>query len=140
MVVSELSKITEVDGETIRYYEKIGLLPKPARKANGYRDYDQVHVERLAFIRYCRELDMPLSDIRRLLDYIQSPDAGCSEIKKLVSQQLTRVNSRLKALQVLQKQLIALDAECNSENIARDCGILRDLVEGAGHKLHSPTL
>ncbi|RYY59833.1 MAG: MerR family transcriptional regulator, partial [Comamonadaceae bacterium] len=55
-----------VDVETIRYYEKAGLLPPPAREANGYRHYAQPHLQRLAFVRHCRALDMPLADVRSL--------------------------------------------------------------------------
>ena len=60
MKISELSRATGVDVDTIRYYEKSGLLPPPARQANGYRHYGDAHLERLAFVRHCRALDMPL--------------------------------------------------------------------------------
>ena len=61
MRIGELSKSTGVDIETIRFYEKSGLLPPPARSENGYRDYAHAHLERLAFIRHCRALDMSLA-------------------------------------------------------------------------------
>ena len=59
MQIKDLSRATGVDVETIRYYEKQGLLPEPARRDNGYRDYAAQHLERLSFIRHCRALDMP---------------------------------------------------------------------------------
>ena len=74
MRIGELSKATGVDIETIRFYEKSGLLPPPSRSANGYRDYAQPHLERLAFIRHCRALDMPLADVGLLLQSLHSHD------------------------------------------------------------------
>ena len=63
MQIKELARATGVDVETIRYYEKQGLMPAPARRDNGYRDYAAAHLERLSFIRHCRALDMPLGDV-----------------------------------------------------------------------------
>jgi DNA-binding transcriptional MerR regulator len=67
MRIKELALATGVEADTIRYDEKQGLLPEPAHHDNGYRDYESTHLERLAFIRHCRALEMPLADIRRLL-------------------------------------------------------------------------
>src|SRR5574337_680669 len=78
MRIAELGRATGVDIETIRYYEKAGLLPTPARTANGYRDYGPTHLERLAFVRHCRALDMPLAEVKRLLDFIAHPASDCS--------------------------------------------------------------
>lgn len=63
MQIKDLSRATGVDVETLRYYEKRGLLPEPARRDSGYRDYEATHQERLAFISHCRVLDMPLADV-----------------------------------------------------------------------------
>ncbi|RXF07226.1 MerR family transcriptional regulator [Pseudoalteromonas phenolica] len=65
MKIAELSKLTQVTSKTIRYYEEIGLLPEPARAANGYRVYQQEDVERLSFIRRCRDLQIPLEEIKK---------------------------------------------------------------------------
>ncbi len=64
MRIKALSEATGVEIETIRFYEKQGLLPTPAREANGYREYAPAHLERLAFVRHCRALDIPLAEIR----------------------------------------------------------------------------
>ena len=69
MQIKELALATGVDIETIRYYEKQGLLPAPPRRDNGYRSYEAEHVQRLSFIRHCRALDMPLADVNRLLGF-----------------------------------------------------------------------
>ncbi len=73
MKIGELAKLTDVSVETIRYYEKIGLLPPPARSANGYRHYLGAHQDRLLFIRRCRSLDMAQEEIRRLIELASNP-------------------------------------------------------------------
>lgn len=131
MRIGDLAKATGVDIETIRYYEKAGLLPEPGREANGYRAYRQEHLERLAFIRHCRALDMPLESIRRLLDFVAHPEAECSDINELIDAQLSRVRARLNSLRALESQLAALRAQCGENHSAWECGILHELVSGA---------
>ncbi len=128
MRIGELAGTTGVDVETIRYYEKAALLPQPPRQANGYRDYDERHMERLAFIRRCRELDMPLADVKRLLDFAAHPEAGCGDINCLVDEQLVRVRARLESLRALERQLVELRAHCGENLTAGECGILRELL------------
>ena len=111
-IVQAFTKGTGVEVETIRYYEKAGLLPPPARQSNGYRAYGAAHLERLAFIRQCRALDMPLADVQRLLDFTHSDDNACPEINALIDAQLARVHARLLSMQALEKQLAALRRRC----------------------------
>lgn len=131
MRIGDLAGETGVDVETIRFYEKEGLLPAPAREANGYRAYGQTHLERLAFIRHCRALDMPLADIRRLVDFIAHPRGDCGNVDQLIEDHLERVSARLKSMQALKKQLTALRAQCDSHHTTRECGILQELVAAA---------
>ncbi len=131
MRIGELGKAAGVDGETIRYYERAGLLPPPARTHNGYRAYGVAHLERLAFIRHCRALDVPLAEIRRLLDFVDRPDADCGDIDRLIEAQLTRVRARLKSMRALEKQLAALRSRCEAGQVAAECGILHELVAAA---------
>jgi Cd(II)/Pb(II)-responsive transcriptional regulator len=131
MRIGELSKATGVDIETIRYYEKTGLLPEPARSANGYRVYDQACLERLAFVRHCRALDIPLAEIARLLQFLARPEADCREIDRLIETQLARVQARLQSLHSLERQLLALRGQCDANQPARECGILQELVAAA---------
>jgi len=142
MRIGELGKATGVDVETIRYYEKAGLLPLPARQANGYRSYGEPQLERLAFIRHCRALDMPLADIKRLLDSLGQPMAECGDVDRLIDQQLHRVRTRIKSLRALERQLAALRGCCATPHTAADCGILHELVTAARQEAragdHSP--
>lgn len=131
MRIGELAAATGVDIETIRYYEREGLLPAPTRRENGYRAYASTHLERLAFIRHGRALDMPLADIRRLLGFVDRPQADCGDIDQLIDEHLRRVRARLKSMRALEKQLSTLRAHCASDHRAADCGILQELVAAA---------
>jgi Cd(II)/Pb(II)-responsive transcriptional regulator len=131
MRISELAKTTGVDIETIRYYEKQGLLAEPGRMDNGYRSYTTAHLERLSFIRHCRALDMPLAEVRRLLDFMLHPTRDCAEINHLLDAQIARVRARLKSMKALEKQLAKLRAQCTTGHTGQACGILQDLVAAA---------
>jgi Cd(II)/Pb(II)-responsive transcriptional regulator len=131
MRIGELHQATGVNIETIRYYEKEGLLAAPARSANGYRIYNAAHLERLSFIRHCRALEMPLAEIKQMLDFIAHPEADCGDINSLIDEQLSRVRMRLRSMHVLEKQLSQLRAQCNTNHISAECGILHVLVVAA---------
>lgn len=131
MKISDLARATGVDVETIRYYEKAGLLPAPAREANNYRSYGAAHLERLAFVRHCRALDMPLADVRRLLDLADRAPEQDSCSAALVEAQLRRVRARLKSLRALERQLAQLRQRCHADHSAHECGILHELVAAA---------
>lgn len=132
MRIKELSQATGVDAETIRYYEKEGLLPAPARQGNGYRDYTDRHLERLSFIRHCRALEMPLADVRRLLSALDAPAEPHPDVDRLVQAQIDRVRARLESMRALEKQLLLLQASCGRcDEEGADCGILKELVAAA---------
>jgi Cd(II)/Pb(II)-responsive transcriptional regulator len=131
MRIGALSQATGVDIETIRFYEKQCLLPGPARSGNGYRDYTHAHLERLAFIRHCRALDMSLADIAQLLACVDQPGASSDAVDQLIDQQLQRVQARLKSMQALEQQLVALRAQCDANHASHACGILHELVSAA---------
>ena len=131
MRIGEVASATGLDVETVRYYEKAGLLPPPRRRANGYRSYGPAQIERLAFIRHCRSLDVTIADIQRLLALIDRPASMCHEADALVDTQLQRVRARLESLMTLEKQLVSLRSRCKTPRSARRCGILAELVEAA---------
>lgn len=131
MKISELSRSSGVDVETIRYWEKAGLLPPPARQANGYRHYGAAEVERLAFVRHCRALDMPLADVRHLVDVLDGSGKDPGETDALIARHLLQVRSRLTGLQALERQLSALQARCDADHAAHECGVLHELKAAA---------
>ncbi|MFC3286060.1 Cd(II)/Pb(II)-responsive transcriptional regulator [Litchfieldella rifensis] len=128
MKIGELARRVGCQVETIRYYEREGLLPMPARSAANYRLYGEAHAERLGFIRHCRALDMTLGEIRSLLDYHDHPKQPCHEADTLIDEHLAHVESRIAQLQALKQALVKLRARCNGESAASDCGILNELA------------
>jgi Cd(II)/Pb(II)-responsive transcriptional regulator len=131
MKIGDLSSATGVDVGTIRFYERAGLLAIPERQSNGYRSYGQSHLEGLSFVRHCRALDIPLADIKRLLDFTTLPNEDCADINQLVDEQIARVRARLQSLQALERQLTMLRAKCSAGHRAKECGILGELVSAA---------
>ena len=132
MRIGELSKSTGVDIDTIRFYEKSGLLPPPARSENGYRDYAHAHLERLAFIRHCRALDMSLADVTLLLNSLETRDPeALVKVDVLVAAQLGKVRARLQSMRALEAQLVALQKRCDRDHDHHACGILEELVSAA---------
>lgn len=127
MKIGELAQRSGCLVETIRYYEQIGLLVPPDRSANNYRSYGHAHAERLGFIRHCRALDMPLGDIRKLLDLRDFPEQDCAEVNALLDQHIAEVSERIKALTTLDEQLRRLRSRCNSTDATRSCAILNAL-------------
>lgn len=128
MRIGELAGRSGCPVETIRYYEREGLLPAPARSAANYRLYGEAHAERLAFIRHCRALDMTLDEIRALLGYHDHPERPCHEVNALIDAHLEHVARRVAQLQALERALTALRARCNGAPGAGHCGILSELA------------
>lgn len=130
MKIGELAKLTDTQVETVRYYEREGLLPAPSRTEGNYRLYTQTHVERLTFIRNCRGLDMTLDEIRRLLNLRDSPQDQCESVNALIDEHIAHVDARVASLQALQQQLRTLRQRCN-DNDPDHCAIL-DRLEVTG--------
>ncbi len=127
MKIGELARFSGSNVETIRYYEREGLLPKPRRSEGNYRIYSPMHLERLTFIRHCRGLDMTLNEIRTLLHFKESPEENCGEVNRLLEERIGHVVRRIGELQELEKQLLELRGRCPGERRASTCGILEGL-------------
>ena len=124
MKISELAAATDTPVDTIRYYEREGLLPPPARGDNNYRHYDAAHAERLTLIRQARGLDMSLQEIRTLLAWRNQPDADCGAANALLDEHIGHIATRIRELRALEKQLKALRAQCRQASDTAHCGIL----------------
>lgn len=127
MKIGELALATDCAVETIRYYERAGLLPEPARSSANYRVYGPVHQERLGFIRRCRALDMSLDEIRQLLELSQTTEGRCDAVDALIGSHLEHVEVRMRELRELKKQLRALLDACAAPGALPACGVLRGL-------------
>ena len=131
MKIGELARAAGTQSETIRYYERAGLLPEAARTDANYRVYDAAHIQRLAFIRHCRSLDMTLDEIRTLLQFKDAPEENCEQVNALLDEHIGHVVTRINELKILQKDLKILREQCTSSRVNSDCGILRRLDEVA---------
>lgn len=131
MRISQLAKAAHCDLETVRYYEKINLMPEPSRNDSGYRIYNQSHLDRLNFIRHCRSLDMPLKEITSLLHFRDNPSLKCDQVNQLIDEQLISVENKITMLKGLKEQLHALRNRCDDNHMAGDCGILKGLDSDA---------
>jgi MerR family mercuric resistance operon transcriptional regulator len=114
---------TGVNIETIRYYERIGLVPAPPRTAGRQRAYDADHVKRLAFIRRSRELGFSLDQIRDLLGLVRGHELTCAEVKTLTEQHVADIRRKLTDLKRLERVLNDLAAQCHGKEVP-DCPIL----------------
>jgi Cd(II)/Pb(II)-responsive transcriptional regulator len=136
--IGELAKRTGALVETIRYYEREGLLPEPVRSEGNYRVYSDTDLERLQFIRHCRSLDMTLEEIRDLLRFRDAPEGNCGEVNALLDEHIEHVTKRIKELKLLQKNLRDLRSLCQQAQASKDCRILQSLATPVNNLLQSP--
>lgn len=126
--IGELAKKTGCLVETVRYYEREGLLPEPIRSDSNYRLYGNTHVARLRFIRQCRSLGMTLDQTRRLLNLRDAPEESCREVDSLIDEHIGHVINRIADLKALQRQLKVLRNHCQRTEAVKDCQILQSLA------------
>tara|TARA_R110002111_G_scaffold44689_6_gene81327 strand:- start:348 stop:734 length:387 start_codon:yes stop_codon:yes gene_type:complete len=126
MRISELAKLSDVSSKTIRYYETIGLMPEPSRTFNGYRDYDQDDLDILIFIRRCRNLQIPLEQVKQLLLVRADKTASCQEVDLIIEQQLVTVRKTQDELAILEQALSSLSTCCQQDKVDT-CEVLQRL-------------
>lgn len=131
MRIGDLAEATGTPVETIRFYEREGLIAPPRRSDNNYRMYQPAHAERLAFIRQCRSLDMALDEVRALLALRDAPAQDCGEINALLDAHIGHVAQRIRELRALERDLKALRARCTAPHPIAECGILSGLDHAA---------
>ena len=129
MQIGELARKAECEVETIRYYEREGLLPAPARSQSGYRQYDVTMLGELQFIRHCRFLGISLAEIRTLQAYRAEPQQECCAVNQLLDQHLARLYQQIGSLQQLAQQLEQLRQRCQTSSTVADCAILQGLTQ-----------
>ncbi|TCD16227.1 MerR family transcriptional regulator [Oricola cellulosilytica] len=126
--IGEMSRRTGVNIETIRYYERIGIMPEPDRTAGGNRQYDHDQLKRLSFVRRSRELGFSLEEIRALLEMVDRDDFTCGEVHALTTGHLASVRQRIATLRKLEKALAGMAAECSKGDVP-DCPIVDMLFD-----------
>ena len=113
MLIGALSKRTGCNIETIRFYERIGIMPKPARTQGGHRVYTQDHLKRLTFVRRSRELGFTLDQVRNLLSLVDSDDYTCDEVKEMTLEHMGDVRHKIADLRKLERVLDDMVSQCD---------------------------
>lgn len=130
MKIGELAARAGCDVQTVRFYEREGLLDAPEREPSGYRRYADAQLRRLQFIRHCRSLDIPLPEVRQLLAFAAAPQRACGDTNALLDRHIGVLRQRLAALQALEAQLVALRRACDGDG-THPCVILESFMRAA---------
>ncbi|OZB58803.1 MAG: heavy metal-responsive transcriptional regulator [Lysobacterales bacterium 14-68-21] len=130
LTIGAVAKRAGVPIDTIRYYEREGLLPEPLRRASGYRSYGEGAVAQLRFIRRAKELGFTLEEIRELLALSRDRQRGVTAVKKRAQQRLAAIEARIAELQRVRDGLVELVASCPGHGAPEQCPILRALNDG----------
>lgn len=126
--IGDLAMRSGTKVETIRYYEKAGLMPPVARTSGNHRAYTQAHADRLGFIRHSRELGFSLDNIRTLLALADAPDRPCVEVDAIARAHLQGVRERVARLQALEAELVRMVDECQCGRVA-ECRVIEVLAD-----------
>lgn len=129
--IGAMSRKTGVNIETIRYYEKIGLMPDPGRTSGGNRQYSLDHLKRLSFIRHSRDLGFSIEEIRALLGMVDQQGVTCGDVHQMTIEHLASVRAKIANLQALEKVLEEMASECAQGDLP-DCPIIDTLFESKG--------
>ena len=128
VTIGALSKQTGCHIETVRYYERIGVLLKPPRTEGGHRLYGKEHIKRLMFVRRSRELGFSLGEIRTLLKLVDGKQYTCREVKALMEEHLGDIKKKISDLKRLQKTLAEISSQCEG-GMVPECPIIDALFE-----------
>lgn len=125
---AELARRTGCNRETVRYYEKVGLLPEPPRTAAGYRSYDGTHERRLRFVLRARELGFSLDEIRELLRLVDERDRPCAEARDVAAVHLADVRTKIADLKRMERVLKDVVAQCGDGTLP-ECPLIETLFQ-----------
>lgn len=131
--IGKLAEAAGVSAPTVRYYETIGLLPRPKRSEARQRVYRQTDLERVVFVRRCRDFGFPIEEVRRLLDLAVRSDEDCAAAREIAAKHLVAVQRRLADLAALEIQLAAFVRRCDDSctgGPSRECSIFEDIAGG----------
>lgn len=128
--IGELAKKAGINLQTIRYYEREGLLPKPQRTESGYRQYNETSVDILLFIKNAKSLGLSLNKIRKLVSLKDDTKAKGDDVKNIIQVEINEVEDKIKTLRKLKKGLTELYQSCPGNITTSECPILRSLRTG----------
>lgn len=123
-----MARATGCNLETIRYYEKIGIMPDPPRSTKGYRSYDDAHVRRLKFVMRSRDLGFSLEEVRGLLGLVDEQSRTCAEVQIIAEDHLTDVRAKIADLQRIEHVLSDTVARCTGDAVP-ECAVIDALLD-----------
>ena len=127
LTIGKLAKSVNVNIETIRYYERRGLIPKPRRRESGYREYSDETTKRILFIKRAKDLGFSLKEVDELLSLKIAPGTTCSDVKSKAEEKIADIEDKIKTLQRMKKALFKLSKTCRGAGPASECPILEAL-------------
>jgi MerR family mercuric resistance operon transcriptional regulator len=130
MTRGELARQGQVNPETIRYYERSGLLPTPVRSESNYRLFAPAEVQRIRFIKRAQAVGFSLDEIKTLLDLKHAPDATCGDVREMVDTKISDIDRKIAALQAIRDDLCGLFDECpGGDHPTEECPILESFTQ-----------
>lgn len=131
LTIGKVARLAGIGVETVRFYEREGLLNRPPRKGSGYRQYPEESIHRLRFIKRAKELGFTLREIKELLGLrLDVPSsATCTAVRKLAEEKIAQVRSKIKTLQRMEAVLVQLVVSCENRAVTGECPILEVLKE-----------
>lgn len=123
MKIGEVARISGTGIETIRFYEREGLLLEPERRPSGYRQYDEATVERLSYIRQAKELGFTLAEIKELLE-LSFAHSNCEHIRQRAEGKITDIESKIRSLQQMKRSLRKIVERCRAKDSTDDCPLV----------------
>ncbi len=127
LTIGKLAKRADVNIETIRYYERRGLIPEPHRRDSGYREYSDETIKRILFIKHAKDLGFSLKEINELLSLKLDPGTSCSEVRQKAEMKLEDIEGKIKNLRKMKKALMELTKVCSGSGPVSECPILEAL-------------
>lgn len=133
LTIGEAAKQANVHIETLRYYERQGLVPQPRRSASNYRLFAEDTVRRVRFIKAAQELGFSLAEIRELLSLRATPRTRCTEIRQRAEAKVKAIEAKIASLQAMKRALAKLAGECSGDGPVTACPILESFDAGTQH-------
>lgn len=132
MKIGELSKKTNVSVETIRYYEREGVIPETDRTESGYRIYGPETIDLILFIKHAQNWDFSLSKIKKLLDIKNNKQSKGVRVKLVIEEELKDIDDKIESLTAIKNYLLHLTGSCSGEMFVNECPILKNIQKGNG--------
>ena len=137
MRIGEVARQAGVNVQTLRYYERRGLLREPARRSSGYREYPPHTVRLIRFIKRAQELGFTLAEIEELLRLRSDQRTSCAEVRSAAIAKMEDIEGKIRSLQAMKRALGVLVRSCAGNGLIRECPILESLDEERGARVRS---